>query len=63
MAKFEIVSKYESAGLDLPVRKTEMAAGYDLAAADDYIIPSVFQLASEAEGLWPVEPDEFVTLE
>ena len=63
MAKFEIVSKYESADLALPVRKTKMSAGYDLAAADDYIIPSVFQLASEAEGLWSVEPDEFVTLE
>ena len=63
MAKFEVVSKYESADLVMPVRKTQMSAGYDLAAADDYIIPSVFQLASEAEGVWAVDPDEFVTLE
>lgn len=63
MAKFEVVSKYESADLALPVRKTAMSAGYDLVAADDYIIPSMFQLASEAETVWKVEPDEYVSLE
>lgn len=63
MAKFEVVSKYESADLALPVRKTTMSAGYDLVAADDYIIPSMFQLASEAETVWKVEPDEYVSLE
>lgn len=63
MAKFEIVSKYESADLALPVRKTAMSAGYDLVAADDYIIPSAFQLISEAETIWKVEADEYVSLE
>ena len=62
MAIFEKVSKYADADLAMPVRKTSLSAGYDLVAADDYIIPSVFQLAGEAEGLWEVENDEFVTL-
>ena len=39
MAKFEIVSKYKNAGLALPVRKTEGSAGFDLAAAEDTVIP------------------------
>lgn len=63
MAKFEKVSRYESADIAMPIRKTSMSAGYDLVAAEDYIIPSVFQLAGEAEDVWPVEGDEFVTME
>ena len=63
MAKFEKVSKYESADLAMPIRKTGLSAGYDLVAAEDYIIPSVFQLAAEAEEVWKVEGDEYVTLD
>jgi dUTP pyrophosphatase len=62
MAIFEKVSKYADADLAMPVRKTALSAGYDLVAAEDYIIPSMFQLVCEAEGLWEVEDDEFVTL-
>ena len=62
MAIFEKVSKYADADLAMPVRKTSLSAGNDLVAAEDYIIPSLFQLAGEAEGLWEVENDEFVTL-
>ena len=40
MSKFEFVSKYENCGLSLPVRSTEGSAGYDLAAADNFLIPS-----------------------
>ena len=39
MARFEIVSKYADAGIVLPSRKTKYSAGYDLAAAEDIIIP------------------------
>lgn len=42
MARFEKVSKYKSADLAMPVRKTSYSAGYDMAAAEDYIIPSVW---------------------
>lgn len=63
MAKFERVSKYADADFAMPIRKTAQSAGYDFVAAEDYIIPSIFQLAGEAEGVWEVANDEFVTLE
>jgi dUTP pyrophosphatase len=63
MAIFEKVSKYESADVVMPVRKTEYSAGYDLAAAEDYIIPSIWNMFEDARKLWQVEEDEFVTLE
>ena len=37
---FEFVEKYKDCGLALPERATQGSAGYDLAAAEDYIIPS-----------------------
>ena len=63
MAKFEKVSRYADKEIVMPVRKTGQSAGYDLVAAEDYIIPSVFQLASEADEVWNVNEEEFVTLE
>ena len=38
--KFEIVSKYADAELNLPVRKTAKSAGYDFEVAEDVIVPS-----------------------
>lgn len=46
---FEIVSKYKDTGLSLPVRATAHAAGYDLAAAEDIVIPPYESLA---EKMW-----------
>ena len=63
MAKFEVVKKYEDAGLALPERKTSGSAGYDLASAEDYIIPSYRLMANEIEGLFQVADDEYLTLE
>ena len=61
---FEKVSKYaDDADVALPVRKTQYSAGYDLAAAEDYIIPSLWQMAAEAKEVWPVSDDEFITME
>ena len=37
---FEIVKGYEDKGITLPVRKTKYSAGYDIAAAEDVVIPS-----------------------
>jgi dUTP pyrophosphatase len=37
---FEVVSKYEGQGVNLPVRTTLNAAGYDFEAAQDIVIPS-----------------------
>ena len=63
MEKFEKVSKYENEDLPMPVRKTASSAGYDLAAAEDYIIPSFWQISQEAKNLWPVEDDEYVMMD
>lgn len=63
MAIFEKVSKYADADITMPVRKTAQSAGYDMVAAEDYIIPSLWQMVAEAKELWPVADDEFVTME
>ena len=39
-AKFEVVSKFANSGIEIPVRKTKNSAGYDLAVAQDTIVPS-----------------------
>jgi dUTP pyrophosphatase len=36
---FELVTAYQSAGLTLPERKTARSAGYDIASAEDIVIP------------------------
>ena len=36
---FEILKGYEDKGINLPVRKTSHAAGYDIEAAEDIVIP------------------------
>lgn len=63
MAHFEKVSKYADADLTMPVRKTSQSAGYDMVSAEDYVIPSLPLMCEEAKLLWPVEADEYVTLE
>lgn len=63
MAIFEKVSKYADADIAMPVRKTAQSAGYDMVAAEDYVIPSLWQMATEAKELWPVADDEFVSME
>lgn len=63
MAKFEKVSRYaDDAELVMPIRKTGQSAGYDLVAAEDYIIPSIFNLAGEASQMLKIEDDEYLTL-
>ena len=63
MAHFEKVSKYADADLAMPIRKTSQSAGYDMVAAEDYVIPSLPLMCEEAKLLWPVEVDEYVSLE
>ena len=62
MAQFEKVTKYKDADLAMPVRKTEFSAGYDMVAAEDYIIPSIWPMFEEARKLFEIEDDEFVTM-
>lgn len=40
---FEIIKKYEQEGLNLPIRATHQAAGYDFEAAADTVIPSIWK--------------------
>lgn len=39
MRKFEVCSKYADKGINLPERKTKLSAGYDLEAAQDFLLP------------------------
>lgn len=62
MAQFEKVSKYkDDADLVMPIRKTAQSAGYDMVAAEDYIIPSLWQMVPEAISLFNIEEDEYIT--
>ena len=63
MAIFEKVSKYADADIAMPVRKTTQSAGYDMVAAEDYIIPSLWQMVSDVKELWSVADDEFITMD
>ena len=63
MAIFEKVSKYADQEIVMPKRKTEFSAGYDMVAAEDYIIPSVWQMVMEASDAIQIEPDEYLTME
>ena len=62
---FEIVSKYVDAGLELPMRKTEFSAGYDLVAAEDVVIPSMYNMMEETLENLVVEvaKDQYLSLE
>ena len=42
--KFEVVSKYADADINLPVRKTKASAGYDFQVAEDIVVPSYQKL-------------------
>lgn len=64
--KFEIVSKYADAGLNLPIRKTKGSAGYDFEVAADTLVPSAIGVINELAAYQCVTEycdDEFLTLE
>jgi len=48
---FEIVSKYRNDNVSLPRRATEGSAGYDLMAAEDTLIPSIWQVITFGNGV------------
>lgn len=41
---FEVVKKYQDQNINLPRRQTLASAGYDLEAAEDIVIPSIWRL-------------------
>ena len=44
---FEICKGYEQKNINLPKRQTKYAVGYDIEAAEDTFIPSLFKLVKE----------------
>ena len=40
---FEMISTYLDKGLNLPLRQTKAAAGYDFEAAEDIVIPTIWK--------------------
>ena len=57
MAKFEVVSRFADCGLALPIRKTALSAGYDLAAAEDIIIPAYDRMLTAMTNGWLANND------
>lgn len=40
---FEVVSRYQQEDIRLPQRQTRAAAGYDLEAAEDFVVPTIWR--------------------
>ena len=40
---FEVCKNYEDKDISLPIRKTKNAVGYDIEAAEDTVIPSIWK--------------------
>lgn len=62
MAKFEVIEAYRDQNINLPVRATAHAAGYDFEAAEDIVIPSYFTLCSIMNNYGTNYGDVFSTL-
>lgn len=57
---FEIVSKYEKEGIQLPERATKGSAGYDLAASEPMVIPSMWNVLQKNNGLTKIQEGKSV---
>lgn len=44
MARFEKINKFKDVDIQMPKRKTECSAGYDMVAAEDVVIPPYTEL-------------------
>lgn len=53
MRRFEIITDYKDKNINLPVRATKKSAGYDLQAAEDVIVPSIFNTMKRLTGTEP----------
>lgn len=48
---FEICKGYENKNINIPKRQTKHAVGYDIEAAEDTFVPSLFKLADKKKEL------------
>lgn len=55
---FEIVSKYKDQGINLPKRQTAYSAGYDIEAAEDTTLPSIWKVLMANNGLSQAQSDQ-----
>ena len=55
---FEIVSSYEGKGIVLPERATQQAAGYDFQAAEDTVVPTIWNVLLKNQALQQSNLDE-----
>lgn len=47
--RFEVISKYKDSNINLPKRATAYSAGYDIEAAEDVVVPSIFQVLRDGK--------------
>lgn len=59
---FEIVSSYEGKGIELPKRATQKAAGYDFQAAEDIVIPSIWNVLLKNQALSNPDKSDSINL-
>ncbi|GAA6113887.1 dUTP diphosphatase [Apilactobacillus apinorum] len=59
---FEVVSKYKNDGINLPYRSTKQAAGYDIEASSDFVLPSIWKLGF-LKVLWALKHQQDVSEE
>lgn len=57
---FEIVSKYDGKGLEIPKRATKGSAGYDFAAAVDMTLPSIWNVLTKNAGILAMTDGQIV---
>lgn len=57
---FEVVTKYENKGISLPKRATKGSAGYDLSAAINITIPSIWNILLKNKGITLMQGGEIV---
>lgn len=60
MRRFEIIEAYKDKNINIPCRATDYSAGYDIEAAEDTIIPSIWNQMKWATA--PMLPKECVSL-
>lgn len=57
---FEVVTKYQDKGITLPKRATKGSAGYDISAAENTSIPSIWNVLTKNNGLASMQGGEVV---
>ena len=57
MRKFYVVKGFEDKEVNLPVRATKHAAGYDFEAAEDIVIPSIWKQILSGKVLQGIKPE------